>query len=49
MEENSVIYINYIATIIHFCGNKWSGAVNRNDGDQYLITWKLPDVDDGDN
>lgn len=49
MEENSIIYINYIATIIHYCGETWSGSVNRNDGDSYLITWKLPDTDDGDN
>ena len=49
MEENSIIYINYISTIIHYCGHNWSGFVNRNDGDSYLITWKLPDADEGDN
>jgi len=49
MEENSIIYINYISTIIHYCGTNWSGSVNWNEGDFYLITWKLPDVEEGEN
>ena len=32
--------------IVHECVHHWSGAINKNEGDLYLLTWKLPNVDE---
>jgi len=42
MREPITILLNKIVHIIHTTADKWSGSPNKNDGDQYLITWKLP-------
>jgi hypothetical protein len=42
MKESITILLNKIIHIIHVTADKWSGSPNKNDGDKYLITWKLP-------
>ena len=42
MKESITILLNKIIHIIHGTADKWSGSPNKNDGDKYLITWKLP-------
>jgi hypothetical protein len=32
--------------ILHSCADRWSGSANKNEGDKYLLTWKLPDIDE---
>ena len=49
LEENMTIFVNNIVKIIHECADRWSGSANINDGDKYLITWKLPEIEDGEN
>ena len=46
--ERAMIYVNKIVKIIHHCGERWSGSVNRNESDIYMITWKMPDAEEGD-
>jgi len=41
--------VNNIIQIIHNTSDKWSGSPTTNEGDKYLITWKLPQLDDQDN
>lgn len=48
LEEDSTIYINKVVKIVHECVRRWNGSVNKNEGNLYLLTWKLPDVDDAD-
>ena len=46
MRESITILLNKVVHIIHTTADKWSGSPNKNDGDRYLITWKLPQLDD---
>lgn len=38
-------FVNKVALILHQCADKWEGWANKSDGDKFLITWKLPNVD----
>jgi hypothetical protein len=49
LQEHTIVFLNKIVKIIHICGDKWSGSANKNDGDKYLMTWKLPDIDESEN
>jgi len=40
----STEFLNKVITILHQCAYKWDGWANRNEGDKYLITWKMPDT-----
>ena len=48
MRESITILLNKVVHIIHTTSEKWDGSPNKNDGDKYLITWKLPQLDDQD-
>lgn len=48
MKESTVVLLNKIIRIIHITADKWSGSPNKNDGDKFLITWRLPDTDEAD-
>jgi|LauGreDrversion4_2_1035121.scaffolds.fasta_scaffold325788_1 hypothetical protein len=47
MREQIIILLNKIIKVIHITSEKWSGQPNKNDGDRLLITWKLPDIEEG--
>ena len=32
--------------IVHECAKKWEGIPTNNNGDRYVLTWKLPTIDD---
>ena len=34
--------MNKIVQIIHECANKWDGHPTNNNGERYVLTWKLP-------
>jgi class 3 adenylate cyclase len=38
-------FLNRIVGILHECAEMWDGQANKNEGDKYLITWKLPNTD----
>lgn len=42
--KESPEFINKVVQILHTCAARWDGWANRNDGDKYLITWKLPET-----
>ena len=46
LEGESLTYVNKVVKILHECVDTWSGSVNKNDGDKYLFTWKIPDGED---
>lgn len=31
------------------CSDRWGGSANKSEGDKYLMTWKLPDIDESEN
>lgn len=35
--------------IVHTCASKWNGWANKSEGDKYILTWKLPHIDESDN
>ena len=46
MKEQTTVLINKVVKVIHTTADKWSGSPNKTDGDKYLITWKLPDIEE---
>jgi len=38
-----------VVKILHECADRWSGWANKNEGDRYLLTWKLPDIEEAEN
>lgn len=49
LQEESIIFLNKILFIVHSCAKKWDCSVNTQYGNAYVMTWKLPTVDDNDN
>jgi hypothetical protein len=47
MKENITQLMNKIIHIVHVTADKWSGSANKNDNDRLLITWKLPEIEEG--
>ena len=41
--------MNKITSIVHQCAFRWDGWANANEGDKFVITWKLPDLDSSSN
>jgi len=40
--DEIIVFVNKIVKIIHECAIKWDGSPNKNYGNKYLLTWKLP-------
>lgn len=38
--------MNKIVKIIHECAKKWDGVPTNNNGDKYILSWRLPLVAD---
>jgi len=49
MDTKVTEYINKVVRILHECSDRWSGWANKNEGDRYMLTWKVPDVDEAEN
>ena len=47
LKENITQLMNKIIHIVHVTSDKWSGSPNKNDNDRLLITWKLPEIEEG--
>ena len=39
-----MVFVNTVAGIVHFATNKYSGAVNKNIGDAFLLVWRVADA-----
>lgn len=46
MKEHITVLLNKICNVVHITADKWSGSPNKNDGDRFLITWKLPEIEE---
>jgi len=44
LKEDSVIFVNRIAEIVHKSVDKFGGATNKNIGDAFLNVWKFPQL-----
>ena len=38
-------FLNKIVYIMHHSADRWGGQANKSDGNKFLLTWKLPDVE----
>ena len=47
LKENINQLMNKIIHIVHATSDKWSGSANKNDNDRLLVTWKLPEIEEG--
>ena len=41
LQENTIVFVNEIAEIVHLCVDKYGGAPNKNMGDAFLNVWKF--------
>ena len=49
MKTNLTDFMNKISSIVHECAFRWDGWANTTEGDKYLMTWKLPNLDTNSN
>lgn len=49
MQEESIQFINQIVGILHQCAKRWDGWANKSEGDKFILSWTLPEVDENDN
>lgn len=49
LQEESVQFLNQIVHILHTCAQKWDGWANKSEGEKYILTWKLPEIEETDN
>ena len=49
LQEESTQFLNHIVHILHKCAIRWDGWANKSEGDRYVLTWLLPDIEDGEN
>jgi hypothetical protein len=49
LKEDSLLFLNSIVEILHKCASKWDGWANKSEGEKYILTWKLPNIDELDN
>lgn len=44
-KERSTEFLNKVVNILHSVAHRWDGWASKNEGDKYVITWKLPDTE----
>jgi len=49
LQEESLLFFNQIINILHQCAQKWDGWANKTEGERFILTWKLPEIDESDN
>ena len=49
LKTNLTDFLNRITTIVHQCAYRWDGWANSQEGDRYVITWKIPDIEESKN
>jgi len=48
LQEETTVFVNKLAKIVHDCAEYWGGSANKNTGEVFLITWKLPTIEEQD-
>lgn len=46
MLDEIIVFVNKIVKIVHECAKEWDGDPINNNGDKYLLCWKLPNKKD---
>lgn len=46
LQDEIIVFVNKIVKIIHECTKRWEGVPTNNNGDKYLLTWRLPTSND---
>jgi len=46
LQEEIIVFVNKIVRIIHECAKRWDGQPTNNQGDKYVLTWRLPVKED---
>jgi len=40
------VFVNKIVKIVHECAKRWDGVPTNNNGDIYILSWRLPNKAD---
>lgn len=46
LQDEIIVFVNKIVKIIHECTRRWEGVPTNNNGDKYILTWRLPTSND---
>ena len=46
LQEEIIVFVNTIVEIVYKTAIHWEGTPSNNNGDKYLITWRLPTQED---
>lgn len=49
LKTNLTDFLNKITSLVHKSASRWDGWANSSDGNKYVITWKLPDIESASN
>ena len=44
--DEIIVFVNKIVKIVHECAKRWDGISTNNNGDKYILSWKLPTKED---
>lgn len=42
LQDEIIVFVNKIVKIIHECAKRWDGIPTNNNGDIYILSWRLP-------
>eukprot|EP00405_Crypthecodinium_cohnii_P044745 CAMPEP_0206584772 /NCGR_PEP_ID=MMETSP0325_2-20121206/35963_1 /ASSEMBLY_ACC=CAM_ASM_000347 /TAXON_ID=2866 /ORGANISM="Crypthecodinium cohnii, Strain Seligo" /LENGTH=943 /DNA_ID=CAMNT_0054092077 /DNA_START=70 /DNA_END=2898 /DNA_ORIENTATION=- len=45
LQDKVMVFVNSVAEIVHAIVDEWHGAANQNNGEAFLIVWRLRDED----
>ena len=46
MQDEIIVFVNKIVKIIHESTKHWDGKPTKNYGEKFLLTWRLPRLED---
>ena len=49
LQEDTMVFLNTIADVVHSSVDLFNGATNKNIGDAFLMVWKLPNTEKSNN
>jgi hypothetical protein len=42
LQDEIIVFVNKIVKIVHECAKCWDGVPTNNNGDIYILSWRLP-------
>ena len=46
LQDEIIVFVNKIVKIVHECTKVWDGSPINNNGDKYILSWRLPTPSD---